>query len=169
VRKQIFIISVLIIAGILTILTLNRKPEPGKLNVYTELSQLKSFDVNQVKGTYFVLHFWAKWCEPCADEIPTLVEFAKKAQFAKPFKILAVSLDPTLEDAKQILPDQGNNLPANFILTLDPDHKVAERMGSYQYPETYFIDPTGLILEKWVGAQKWSKPEVYEFFKMKIL
>jgi cytochrome c biogenesis protein CcmG/thiol:disulfide interchange protein DsbE len=164
VRKQIFIISVLIITGILTILALNRKPEPAKLNVYTELSQLKSFDVNQVKGTYFVLHFWAKWCEPCAD-----VEFAKKAQFAKPFKILAVSLDPTLEDAKQILPDQGNNLPANFILTLDPDHKVAERMGSYQYPETYFIDPTGLILEKWVGAQKWSKPEVYEFFKLKIL
>ncbi len=168
-RKQIFIISGRINGGILTIWGLNRKPEAQKLNVYTELAQLKSFDLEQVKGTYFILHFWAKWCEPCADEIPTLVEFAKKAQFSKPFKILAVSLDPNLEEAKQILPDQGNNLPANFILTLDPDHKVAELMGSYQYPETYFIDPTGKILEKWVGAQKWTKPEVFEFFKLKVL
>ena len=74
-----------------------------------------------------------------------------------------------VEEAKQILPDQGANLPPNFILALDADHKFAERMGSYQYPETYFIGPKGDILEKWVGVQKWLQPQVFEFFRQKLL
>jgi thiol-disulfide isomerase/thioredoxin len=146
-----------------------KKSTPEKTDVYTKLQKINNFDLNTVKGEYFVLHFWAKWCEPCAEEIPHLVEFARKAQFQKPLKILAVSLDPNLEESKQILPDHGNSLPANFILVLDADHQFAESMGSFQYPETYFIDPNGQIVEKWVGPQKWNKPEVLEFFKQKVL
>jgi cytochrome c biogenesis protein CcmG/thiol:disulfide interchange protein DsbE len=168
-QKRLFIVGVVIIVGLLTFFGLSNHEKDGKLNVYSSLAGLKGFNQKDVEGQYFVLHFWAKWCEPCAEEIPTLVEFAKKAQFAKPFKVLAVSLDPTLEEAKDILPDHGNSLPPSFVLLLDPEHKVAEKMGSYQYPETYFIDPKGQIIEKWVGAQKWSKPQVFDFFKMKIL
>ncbi len=135
--------------------------------VYQQLEKLKTVDstiaLDQVKGSYFLLHFWAKWCEPCAEEIPHLVEFAKQV----PFKVLAVSLDPTLEESKKILPHEGKSLPANFILILDSAHQMAEAMGSYQYPETYLIDPQGKILEKWVGSQKWDQPEVLEFFKQK--
>ena len=139
------------------------------LNVYPALSELKGFDLNQVKGQYFILHFWAKWCEPCADEIPHLIQFANDAKFQKPLKILAVSLDPSLDEAKTILPDQGAHLPANFLLALDADRKVAEKLGSYQYPESYFVDPAGQIIEKWIGTQKWQKPEVFEFFRQKVL
>jgi thiol-disulfide isomerase/thioredoxin len=168
-QKKIFIIGVVILVGILTVWKFSGVSKEGKINVYSSLAGVKGFDPKSVEGQYFILHFWAKWCEPCADEIPVLVEFSKKAQFAKPLKILAVSLDPTLDDAKQILPDQGNSLPANFILLLDPEHKVAESMGSYQYPETYFVDPKGQIIDKWIGPQKWAKQEVFDFFKMKIL
>ena len=136
--------------------------------VYDDLVRYSVTDVSQLKGKYFILHFWAKWCEPCAEEIPQLVEFAKKAQFDKPLLVLAVSLDPTLQEAKQILPNQGNGLPANFILALDANHKYAEGMGSYQYPESYLVGPDGIILEKWVGAQKWNKPEVIEYFKKRL-
>ena len=168
-QKKIFIIGVVILVGILTVWKFSSPSTSAKLNVYSSLAGIKGFNPKDLEGQYFIVHFWAKWCEPCADEIPTLVEFSKNAQFAKPLKILAVSLDPTLEEAKQILPNQGNDLPPNFILLLDPDHKVAENMGSYQYPETYFVDPKGQILDKWVGPQKWQKPEVSDFFKMKIL
>jgi thiol-disulfide isomerase/thioredoxin len=169
-QKKIFIIGVVIIVGLLTVWKLSdTATKDARLNVYPSLAQIKGFDPKSVEGQYFILHFWAKWCEPCAEEIPTLVEFSKKAQFSKPLKVLAVSLDPTLEEAKQILPNQGEGLPANFILLLDPDHKVAEGMGSYQYPESYLVDPKGQIIEKWIGPQKWAKQEVFDFFKMKIL
>jgi len=164
VKRQQFIILGVILVGLLTYFRFFNQQVDQKIDVYSTLSGLKGFQTKDVEGEYFILHFWAKWCEPCADEIPTLVEFAKKAQFSKPLKILAVSLDPTLEDSKQILPDHGNSLPPNFILILDPEHLVAEKMGSYQYPETYFIDPKGQIIEKWIGPQKWTKPDVFEFF-----
>jgi thiol-disulfide isomerase/thioredoxin len=151
----------------------NRKANLNNGAVYARLAELDDqkenhLDLRQLQGSYFILHFWAKWCEPCADEIPLLVSFAKSAQFAKPLRVLAVSLDPSLAEAKQILPAKGEGLPANFILLLDPEHKVAEAMGSYQYPETYFIGPDGKVLEKWIGPQKWDKPEVVDFFKRKM-
>ena len=158
-----------VFVGVLTLFWWNTRPNPQNLNVYSNLSLLPGFDRKSVEGDYFILHFWAKWCEPCAEEIPHLVEFASKAQFQKPLKILAVSLDSTIEEAKTILPDGGAHLPANFILALDADHKFAEKMGSYQYPESYFIDPKGQIVEKWIGPQKWMKPEVFDFFKAKVL
>jgi thiol-disulfide isomerase/thioredoxin len=168
-KKIYFVISGLILVGFLTFISFFNTASTEKVDVYSTLSGIKGFSSNTVRDQYFILHFWAKWCEPCADEIPTLVEFSKKAQFSKPLQILAVSLDENLGEAKQILPNHGDALPANFILLLDPEHKVAEKMGSYQYPETYFIDPKGQILEKWIGPQKWQKPDVFEFFKNKIL
>ena len=137
--------------------------------VYSQLSELQGFQKKQVEGKYFVLHFWAKWCAPCAEEIPHLVTFAKNAQEKLPnLQVLAVSLDESIEVSKQILPEQGNGLPSNFLLFLDSAHSLAEAMGSFQYPETYFYDPQGKVIEKWVGPQKWDQPEVMEFFVRKV-
>ena len=157
-----------LIVGVLTVFWWQSNTAPRKPNVYSILAELPGFDLKQVKGQYLIVHFWAKWCEPCADEIPPLVEFTSKAHFQKPLNVLAISLDPSLEDSKQILPDKGAHLPNNFILALDAERKVAEKLGSFQFPETYFVSPQGEILEKWVGAQKWNKPEVFDFFQQRL-
>jgi cytochrome c biogenesis protein CcmG/thiol:disulfide interchange protein DsbE len=143
-------------------------PTDDPKQVFKNLSELPGFHRADLKGSYVLVHFWAKWCEPCAEEIPQLVEFAKNPGFPAKLKIVAVSLDPNLDESKTILPEQGKNLPASFLLFLDSEHKVAEKMGSYQYPETYFVDPTGAVLEKWIGPQKWTKPEVLDFFVKRI-
>ena len=167
-QKKTGIIGAIAAVGILTAGWLfNSKPHP--VGVYQNLEKSQQIHRKDLEGSYVLVHFWAKWCEPCAEEIPHLVEFAKNAQFQKPLKILAISLDPTLEESKTILPNGGKDLPANFILISDPEHNVAEAMGSFQYPETYFLGPKGDILEKWIGPQKWNKPEVLEFFKTKVI
>jgi thiol-disulfide isomerase/thioredoxin len=141
-----------------------------KNDIYSHLQTINQFDSKEVEGRYFVLHFWAKWCAPCAEEIPHLINFAKQAQEKLPgLKVLAVSLDESLEISKTILPNQGVGLPSNFVLLLDAQHALAEVLGSYQYPETYFYDTKGNVLEKWVGPQKWDTPDVIEYFKQKAL
>ncbi len=148
--------------------------------VYGLVKRYSIANIADLKGNYVLLHFWAKWCEPCAEEIPLLVQFANglEGRAVKQdgsgvlgggaarmgIKILAVSLDANLEEAKQILPEKGTLLPKNFILALDSSHQFAEQMGSYQYPESYLIGPEGQIIEKWVGPQKWNKPDVLEYF-----
>ena len=166
-KKKIWIGFCVAIVGILTG-AFYFNSQKSRSSVYANLEKYSITDTSKLKGHYFLLHFWAKWCEPCAEEIPQLLEFAQKAQFPKPLYILAVSLDPSLEESKKILPENGANLPANFILALDQNHKYAEAVGSYQYPETYFVSPEGEILEKWVGPQKWTKPEVLQFFSKVI-
>ena len=166
--KKITIIGIAaFIVGILTMVYIFNQ-QKSHSTVYENLEKYQITDTSKLKGKYFILHFWAKWCEPCTEEIPQLIEFAEKAQFSKPLLVLAVSLDPTLEESKKILPNHGASLPSNFILALDANHKYAEAVGSYQYPESYFVSPEGEVLEKWVGTQKWNKPEVLEFFR-KIL
>jgi thiol-disulfide isomerase/thioredoxin len=168
-RKLIVGISITIVV-ILTLFYSYFSGKSQKDDIYSQLQILPHFDRKAVEGQYFVLHFWAKWCAPCAEEIPHLIKFAGLAdQKLKGLKILAVSLDETLEQAKTILPNQGVNLPANFLLFLDPQHTVAEGLGSYQYPETYFYGPKGQVLEKWVGPQKWDADSVMEYFSHKIL
>jgi thiol-disulfide isomerase/thioredoxin len=170
-RKIAVLGSILAVVTALTLFWVNEKRgNPGDL-VYSELKRADPVMHEKLQGQYFLLHFWAKWCEPCIDEIPDLVHFARKFTTlgsAKPLFVLAVSLDPTLEDSKQILPEKGQNLPQNFLLLLDAEQRFANRIGSFQYPETYLVGPDGQILEKWVGLQKWLEPQVFEFFLKKI-
>ena len=168
-RKILVGISILVVVFLAQFYSYYRGKSQNS-DIYAELQALPGFDRKDVEGHYFVLHFWAKWCAPCAEEIPHLVSFAHLAdEKLKGLKILAVSLDETLSKAKTILPNQGVGLPGNMILLLDPQHAVAEGLGSYQYPETYFYDPKGHILEKWIGSQKWDNPEVIEYFTRKML
>jgi thiol-disulfide isomerase/thioredoxin len=166
--KKAGIIVFFAAAGLLAYFGLRDSPSAPPRVTDSALSRLNGFDREKVRGHHYLLHFWAKWCEPCAVEIPHLVEFARKVQTGKPLYILAVSLDNTLEEAMEILPGRGKDLPPNFLLALDPEHKVAEAIGSYQYPETYLVGPDGKILEKWIGAQPWKKPEVLQYFSSKI-
>jgi thiol-disulfide isomerase/thioredoxin len=169
-KRSFYLILLMVVVGFLSFLLIRQNTDGDirKDSVYSSLAELNGFDLNSIKGEYFILHFWAKWCEPCADEIPHLLEFARAAKLNRPLKVLAVSLDPSLDEARHILPEGGANLPSNFLLALDPEHRVAQKIGSYQYPESYFVGPQGEIIEKWVGAQKWQKLEVLEFFRQRV-
>jgi thiol-disulfide isomerase/thioredoxin len=167
-RKGLILISTAFIV-IFAVLFNQKSGMSSNQGPAVHLQALPGFDWSQVKGKPFVVHFWAKWCAPCAEEIPHLVEFAQNASVKLPeLKILAVSLDQKLEDSKSILPKKGEDLPSNFILYLDSEHAVAEAMGSYQYPETYFFDSEGKVIEKWVGPQKWNQPEVMQYFERQL-
>ena len=166
-KKPIFAVFALI-AIILTLVLWKSGGSTGSDDLFPKLAALRGFDVERVRGKPFLLHFWAKWCEPCAEEIPSLIRFTEQIHAKKSLRVLAVSLDPKLEDSLEILPQKGRQLPPGFILALDPDHAVAESIGSWQYPETYLVDAQGRILEKWVGPQAWQKPEVLEFFLKRL-
>lgn len=167
--KQLASFSIFIVA-FLAVYYLFQGPKGQKHDIYQSLSETLQVDPSALKGRYFVLHFWAKWCAPCAEEIPHLIDFAQKVKSElSGMPVLAISLDESLEVSRSILPKQGKELPSNFMLLLDSAQTLAERLGSYQYPETYFYDPSGRVIEKWVGPQKWQAPEVMEYFKKRIL
>jgi thiol-disulfide isomerase/thioredoxin len=115
--------------------------------------------LDELRGNAVIVHFWASWCPPCIDELPAVAEYARKWE-AKGLHVYAVSLDANWTDADKIL--KGLALPASWVNVLDPAHRSAEIFGSFQYPESYWVDRTGKIAKKWVGAQPWSSPAMSE-------
>lgn len=109
-----------------------------------------SLEESRGKETVLV-HFWASWCPPCLEELPGLIAFARKTPA---LRVLAVNLDRLEEDAKKVLPK--GEIPPNFMMLWDPEAKVSEAYGSYQFPETFLVDRTLKLQAKWIGPQPWA-------------
>ena len=110
------------------------------------------------RGKVVLVNFWATWCGPCVQEMPSLLALHRQLPDVA---ILAISVD---EDA---------NAYTNFIarrhidlITVrDPQQKAATLFHSEMWPETYVIDRQGVIRRKFVGAQDWTSPEIHRYLQ----
>jgi peroxiredoxin len=116
----------------------------------------KEVRLSDLRGKIVVLNFWATWCPPCREEIPSMMHL-NQVMAGKQFQMLAVSQD---EDGKEAIEayfrKSSNNLPA----LIDADQKIGKRYGLTGVPETFVIDKKGVILKKVVGALDWSNPGI---------
>ena len=114
--------------------------------------------LSQFHGQIVVLNFWATWCAPCVEEIPSLVEMQRRMK-AKGVTVLAVSVDVDENAYKQFVKDHNVNL----MTVRDPSGKSNGLYGTFKFPETYVIDRNGLMRRKFIGAVDWTGPEITEF------
>lgn len=120
----------------------------------------KTWSNKDFKDSSVFIHFWAAWCAPCIPEIKEIVATAKKTSkdaAGRPVYWVFISEDSSFEKARKILDDR--NLPAHLISLLDKDQKVAEKFGTFQYPETYILDREHAVFDKRIGAQDWQGAE----------
>lgn len=117
-------------------------------------------DLASKTGKGLILHFWATWCGPCREEMPELVKFVRDMKDDPHVEFLAVSVDEDWKVVDAWLRERGiSGLP----VALDPKGAIAVRYGATGYPETFFIAPSGEILQHFVGAADWSEPQVRTF------
>jgi AhpC/TSA family. len=92
--------------------------------------------------------------------MPELVKFVRDMKDDPHVEFLAVSVDEDWKVVDAWLRERGiSGLP----VALDPKGAIAVRYGATGYPETFFIAPSGEILQHFVGAADWSKPQVRTF------
>ena len=118
----------------------------------------RTVTLSQFKGQVVVLNFWATWCPPCIEEMPSLV---RMQQFMKPkgITVLAVSVDVDENSYRRFLRDHSVNL----LTVRDPDQKSNQLYGTFKFPETYIVDRNGVVRRKFIGAVDWTDPEVVDF------
>ncbi len=110
------------------------------------------------RGRVVLLNFWATWCGPCNEELPSLLVLHHEQP---DLAILAVSVDEDADDYKTFLARHHVDL----ITVRDPAEKAASLYHSDMWPETYVIDRKGVIRSKYVGAQDWTSPEIQAYLK----
>ncbi len=114
--------------------------------------------LSQFHGQVVVLNFWATWCAPCVEEIPSLVEMQRRMK-GKGVTVLAVSVDVDEGAYKQFVKDHNVNL----LTVRDPSGKSNGLYGTFKFPETYIVDRNGVMRRKFIGAVDWTEPEITEF------
>ncbi len=106
-------------------------------------------------GKLLVLNFWATWCPPCIEELPSLNEFQKRFASAG-VVVLGVSVDTDEKAYREFL----SKARVAFLTARDPDKKISADYGTFKYPETYIIDGKGKVLRKVISNQDWMSERV---------
>ena len=117
-----------------------------------------SVTLSQFKGQVVVLNFWATWCAPCVEEVPSLVQMQQRMK-AKGVTVLAVSVDADDSSYRRFVKDHSINL----LTVRDGDQKSNALYGTSKFPETYIIDRNGVMRRKFIGAVDWTEPEIIDF------
>ena len=137
-------------------------PAVGEVAPDFELSDLQGQAVrlSKYRGKVVVLNFWATWCPPCVEEMPSLNRFARILA-SRGVVVVAVSVD----DDEQALRRFAADHQLEMIILRDPGRQVATLYQTYMYPETYILDRQGRLLRKLVGPADWGDPNLLVFFR----
>ena len=104
-----------------------------------------------------VLNFWASYCVPCIEEMPSLVELQR--EMGSKITVLAVSVDEDQAKYHKFLRDHNINL----LTVWDPEKKSSDLYGTVQFPETYIIDAAGRVRRKMWNTVDFTRPDVIEY------
>jgi len=109
--------------------------------------------LNGFKGKVVFLNFWATWCKPCEEEMPSmqLLYNALKSQ-NQPFEIVAVSIDSEGPEVVQKFIERYN---ITFTVLHDRKGRIKDTYKTTGVPETFIIDQRGIIAEKVWGPRDW--------------
>lgn len=112
--------------------------------------------LSSYRGKTVILNFWTKTCRPCLEEMPSVAQLAKSLRQHPDVVLLTISTDETLEDARDTMRSVLGGDPPFHVL-LDPDAEiVTDKYGTKLFPETWFIDPKGVIRARFDGARDWA-------------
>jgi cytochrome c biogenesis protein CcmG/thiol:disulfide interchange protein DsbE len=125
---------------------------------FTITESQRTVALSQFRGKPVLLNFWATWCPPCVQEMPSLVQLQK--QLGNKVVILAVSEDTDDAAYQQFIRDHNVDL-----FTVRDNKHNNELYGTTGYPETFVIDANGKILRKFIGPQEWTSPEIMEYLQ----
>ena len=107
------------------------------------------------RGKTVVVNFWATWCEPCREEMPSL-ERLKERLAGKGFDVLAVNVGESPERVARFT----REVPVTFPIVYDKDSAVAKTWKVRGYPTSYVLGPDGRIRYYFVGELDWASDEV---------
>jgi cytochrome c biogenesis protein CcmG, thiol:disulfide interchange protein DsbE len=130
----------------------------------TDLKTLegKLINLKNFSGKIIIFNFWASWCSPCIEEVPSLVSLVK----ADPnIVIIAVSGDQRKDDIYAFLKSFPNfNKPPVYVVQ-EGAKEIMEQFKVDKLPESFIFDTKGEMVKKVSGTINWHTPESIEYFK----
>ena len=112
------------------------------------------------RGKVVVLNFWSITCGPCVEEMPSLVQLGRMIEGRGDVELVTISTDASWREVAPLFQRVGS---PPFEVLFDPGKEVVQgKFGTKAYPETWFIDPDGIVRLRVDGPRDWSSPIVLD-------
>jgi thiol-disulfide isomerase/thioredoxin len=121
----------------------------------------RKVSLDSLRGKVVLVNFWATWCPPCIEEMPSMLRLAERMKAEPNFVMLAISADDSWKPVREYFTDKGK---PPFEVLLDPSGAVAKQYGTTMFPETYVI-VDGKITAFIEGPRDWDQWYADEYLR----
>jgi len=138
------------------------KVSPSFLAPDTELMDMDGakHKLSDFRGKPVIVNFWATWCPPCRDELPSMNRAWAKVE-KEGIQMLAVNMGETEET---IFPFTGD-FPIDFTILLDTSGAYAIDWKVQGLPTTYVVNPDGQVVYQAVGGREWDDKVILDMVR----
>ena len=128
----------------------HQSPLFGRLAPPTEGRTLDGAEVSldDLRGRWVVVNFFASWCTPCRIEHPELQAFHEAHRATGDAAVLGVTYDNDADDARAFFEERGGGWP----VIDDPDNSIGVAYGVAKVPETFVVAPNGTVVHRFAGG-----------------
>ncbi|MCG8427358.1 MAG: TlpA family protein disulfide reductase [Chromatiales bacterium] len=120
--------------------------------------------LTEYRGKVLVVNFWASWCAPCREELPSMNR-AWEALQGENVAMLAINLGEDREAVDAFIKD----FPIDFTVLLDRRGNISQRWRVTGMPTTFLVDPQGNIAYRIVGKREWDSDELLQLVRELVL
>ena len=113
--------------------------------------QDRTLSLRDLRGKVVVVNFWASWCEPCRDEMPSLERLRAKLGDRR-LEVVAVNYGESRARVEEFARRHGLTIP----MLLDPDKSTADRWRARGLPMTFIVDARGRVRYWLFGENDWT-------------
>ena len=135
-----------------------------ELKKYTDLTFLDSknklINLNDYKGNLIILNFWATWCAPCKEEMPSL-DSLQKNKYLDNLKVFPINIGQ--ENLKKASDFFENLKIRNLDLYFDPPITLAKKFKLRGIPTTILLNKDGLEFARIVGSINFEEEKFIEW------
>lgn len=118
-----------------------------------------------LRGQVVILNFWATWCGPCVEEIPSLIRLTKELK--SQIRIIALSNDDNREEVVAFLKSfpeiESSGIEIVFDKKIRDDLVKTFKVG--RLPESFVFNSDGKMIRKVLGGIDWASPEAIEYLR----
>ena len=118
------------------------------------------YQLSEYRGKVVIINFWATWCPPCRDEMPSMQRAWGQLQ-QEGIYMLGINVGEDEDTIFQFTADY----PVEFPLLMDSDSSVISQWPVRGLPTTFVVDPKGQIIYRAIGGREWDDPALLELVK----
>ena len=115
--------------------------------------------LSDLENKVVFVNFWASWCPPCKEEMPSVESLFKNMRGNGNFQMITILYKDPYQNGTAYMNQNGYTFPVYS----DNTGTAARKFGVTGVPETYVIDKKGTLRKRVIGPAEWNSPDVKDF------